>query len=86
MVLSNNKDSQMLQSFKEWKTSLSDKNVYYLNVDDSLVYDSFFNDFGPMNLAMIYRYISMLREIFKVSKTFVNLFTLACFLIIINKC
>lgn len=80
MVLSNNKDSSTLQSFKDWKTSFSDKNVYYLNVDDNLVYDSFFNDFGPMNLAMIYRYIGMLREIFKVSKTFVKSFYFGLFL------
>lgn len=71
MVLSNNKDSTTLLSFKDWKTSVSN-NVYYLNVDDNLVYDSFFNDFGPMNLAMVYRYIGILQEIFKVSKTVIK--------------
>lgn len=70
MVLSNNKDSTTLQSFKDWKTSVGNKNVYYLNVDENLVYDGFFYDFGPMNLSMIYRYIGILQELFKVSKTF----------------
>ncbi|XP_054722708.1 LOW QUALITY PROTEIN: dual specificity protein phosphatase CDC14C-like [Uloborus diversus] len=29
---------------------------HYFNVDDELVYESFYADFGPLNLAMLYRY------------------------------
>lgn len=68
MVLSNHKDSTTIQSFKDWKNSQNDNNVFYLNVDDNLVYDSFFNDFGPLNLAMIYRYIGIVRDKYNVSK------------------
>lgn len=67
MVLSNHINSTTLQTFKEWKLSLNCNNVFYLNVDDYLVYDGFYNDFGPLNLAMIYRYIGIVRDKFKVS-------------------
>lgn len=68
MVLSNYKDSTTIQSFKDWKTSLNDNNVFYLNIDDYLIYNGFYSDFGPLNLAMIYRYIGIMRDKFKVSK------------------
>lgn len=68
MVLSNHKDSKTIQSFKEWKTSLNKDNVFYLNVDEYLVYDGFYSDFGPLNLAMIYRYIIIMRDKLKVNK------------------
>lgn len=67
MVLSNNRDPTSLQTFRDWKKSIDGDSVFYLNVDDSLVYDGFFSDFGPLNLAMIYRYIDILRDTFKVS-------------------
>lgn len=72
MGLNNDKDLPAHQSFKDWKSSFNDSSVYYLNVDDILVYDGFFNDFGPLNLAMIYRYINIVREQFKVSSTHKN--------------
>ncbi|VVC42963.1 Protein-tyrosine phosphatase-like,Dual specificity/tyrosine protein phosphatase, N-terminal [Cinara cedri] len=72
MVLSNYKDSTTIQSFNDWKKSFNDNNVFYLNVDDFLVYDGFYSDFGPLNLAMIYRYIGIMREKFKVYKKLVH--------------
>lgn len=76
MVLSNYKDSKTIQSFKEWKTSLKEDNVFYLNVDDYLVYNGFYSDFGPLNLAMIYRYISIMRDKLKVSKLVLSYLTI----------
>lgn len=67
MVLSNHREQATLKTFSDWKISLSDDNVFYLNVDESLVYDGFYSDFGPLNLAMIYRYIDIIRDKFKVS-------------------
>lgn len=69
MVLSNHRDSTTLQTFSDWKMSLNDDSVFYLNVDDSLVYEGFHSDFGPLNLAMIYRYIDIIRDKFKVSSS-----------------
>ncbi|XP_033219812.1 dual specificity protein phosphatase CDC14B-like isoform X2 [Belonocnema kinseyi] len=31
-------------------------NTHYFSVDDELVYENFYADFGPLNLAMVYRY------------------------------
>ncbi|XP_060844473.1 dual specificity protein phosphatase CDC14C-like [Rhopalosiphum padi] len=72
MVLSNHKGPTTLQTFKDWKNSLKDNNIFYLNVDDNLVYDGFYSDFGPLNLAMIYRYIGIVRDKLKVFKKVVH--------------
>ncbi|XP_069785268.1 dual specificity protein phosphatase CDC14C-like isoform X4 [Narcine bancroftii] len=31
-------------------------NTHYFSVDDELVYENFYADFGPLNMAMLYRY------------------------------
>ncbi|KAI0316366.1 protein-tyrosine phosphatase-like protein [Amylostereum chailletii] len=36
-------------------TSDDDAKYYYFTVDDQLVYTSFFQDWGPLNLAMVYK-------------------------------
>jgi hypothetical protein len=36
-------------------------------VDDELVYENFYADFGPLNLAMLYRYCQKLNKKLKVS-------------------
>lgn len=64
-------------SFKDWKTSVKDNNVFYLNVDENLVYDGFYSDFGPLNLAMVYRYIGIIQEKLKVrhfNLKYINIF------------
>jgi cell division cycle 14 len=35
---------------------------HYFSIDDALVYEPFFNDFGPLNIAMVYRYCSTVDE------------------------
>mmetsp|Transcript_96225 Transcript_96225/g.167114 ORF Transcript_96225/g.167114 Transcript_96225/m.167114 type:complete len:406 (+) Transcript_96225:108-1325(+) len=35
---------------------------HYFSIDDVLVYEPFFKDFGPLNLAMTYRYCKMVDE------------------------
>ncbi|KAK2577385.1 hypothetical protein KPH14_003500 [Odynerus spinipes] len=32
------------------------ENVHFFNIDNELVYNNFYNDFGPLNLACLYRY------------------------------
>ncbi|XP_036128348.1 dual specificity protein phosphatase CDC14A isoform X1 [Molossus molossus] len=31
-------------------------NIHYFSIDEELVYENFYADFGPLNLAMVYRY------------------------------
>lgn len=39
---------------------------HFFSVDDELVYESFYADFGPLNLAMLYRYSVKLNKKLKV--------------------
>lgn len=34
----------------------STPNTHYFSIDNELVYENFYADFGPLNLAMLYRY------------------------------
>lgn len=35
---------------------------HYFSIDNELVYEPFFADFGPLNLSMTYRYCKMLQS------------------------
>lgn len=37
-------------------------NTHYFTIDDELVYENFYNDFGPLNICMLYRYCRTLNE------------------------
>lgn len=84
MILNNNKEPTTIQSFKSWKESITDNDVFYLNIDQTLVYDNFYSDFGPLNLSMVYHYISVVREKFKVSNSKTSLIILITFTTVIN--
>lgn len=43
-------------------------NSHYFSIDDELVYEDFYNDFGPLNICMLYRYCNILNEKLKSSK------------------
>lgn len=34
----------------------STPNIHYFSIDDELIYENFYDDFGPLNLAMLYHY------------------------------
>lgn len=38
------------------KPPRSSPDTYYFSIDDELVYSNYYSDFGPLNLAMLYRY------------------------------
>lgn len=40
-------------------------NTHYFCTDEELVYENFYGDFGPLNLAMLYRYCCKLNKKFK---------------------
>lgn len=48
----------------------SDNYIVYLNIDESVHYDAFYDDFGPLNLAVLYRFCESLHEIVQVSILF----------------
>lgn len=31
-------------------------NTHYFSVDEEFIYENFYNDFGPLNICMLYRY------------------------------
>jgi cell division cycle 14 len=41
---------------------------YYFTVDDQLVYLSFFQDWGPLNLAMVYKACILFHELLQVCR------------------
>ncbi|EDL82030.1 CDC14 cell division cycle 14 homolog A (S. cerevisiae) (predicted), isoform CRA_c [Rattus norvegicus] len=41
-------------------------NIHYFSIDEELVYENFYADFGPLNLAMVYRYCCKLNKKLKV--------------------
>ncbi|XP_010152877.1 PREDICTED: dual specificity protein phosphatase CDC14A-like, partial [Eurypyga helias] len=40
----------------------STANTHYFCTDEELVYENFYGDFGPLNLAMLYRYCCKLNK------------------------
>ena len=39
---------------------------YYFTIDDQLLYMSFFQDWGPLNLAMVYKACILIHELLQV--------------------
>ena len=46
--------------------SPEDARYYWFTVDDQLVYLSFFQDWGPLNLAMVYKACILIHELLQV--------------------
>ncbi|PAA64436.1 hypothetical protein BOX15_Mlig011971g1 [Macrostomum lignano] len=46
-------------------TPKSTNSTHYFSIDDELVYANFYADFGPLNLAMLYKYCCRLNKKFK---------------------
>ncbi|XP_043837157.1 dual specificity protein phosphatase CDC14B-like [Dromiciops gliroides] len=42
--------------------------TYYFSIDDEFEYENYFEDFGPLNLAMVYRYCSKINKKLKCLK------------------
>lgn len=41
--------------------------THYFSIDDELIYENFYADFGPLNLAMLYRYCMKVEKKLKTS-------------------
>lgn len=48
--------------FKNELIPMNTNAIHYFSIDDELVYESFFNDFGPLNICMLYRYCQKLNR------------------------
>ena len=48
-----------------------DATYYYFTIDDHLLYLSFFQDWGPLNLAMLYKSCILIHELLEVCPLFV---------------
>ena len=40
----------------------STPNTHYFSIDDELIYENFYADFGPLNLSLLYRYCVKLNK------------------------
>lgn len=62
----------------------SDRSTDYYYVDDEVHYDSFYSDFGPLNLSVLYRFCRNLTERLEVYltviKSFIRILSVICFL------
>lgn len=57
-----NLDRLYMVVFKNELIPLNTNAIHYFSIDDELVYESFFNDFGPLNICMLYRYCQKLNR------------------------
>jgi protein-tyrosine phosphatase len=51
--------------FVTLKTSIKPKstaNTHYFSIDDELIYENFYADFGPLNISLLYRYCTKLNR------------------------
>lgn len=55
-------DRLYLVVFKNDLTPINSPAIHYFSIDDELLYESFFNDFGPLNICMLYRYCQKLNR------------------------
>ncbi|KAH8273725.1 hypothetical protein KR018_011180 [Drosophila ironensis] len=49
--------------FVAFKKNIKPKNTtntHYFNIDEEFIYENFYNDFGPLNICMLYRYCAKL--------------------------
>lgn len=49
--------------FVAFKKNFKPKNTatsHYFSIDDDFIYENFYNDFGPLNICMLYRYCQKL--------------------------
>ncbi|XP_024887221.1 dual specificity protein phosphatase CDC14C-like isoform X2 [Temnothorax curvispinosus] len=50
------KDRLYFVTFRTAMKPKSTPNTHYFSIDNELVYENFYSDFGPLNLAVLYRY------------------------------
>jgi len=45
-----------------WRISHNTSHTFYFSIDDELIYENFYADFGPLNLAQLHRYCVKLQK------------------------
>jgi len=68
-------ESKSVEIIKDKLYWISDKNppknqpeAFFFNIDNDLVYEPFFADFGPLNIGKAYRFINELEKLLQQSK------------------
>ncbi|XP_034241680.1 dual specificity protein phosphatase CDC14C isoform X2 [Thrips palmi] len=56
------KDRLYFVTLQTYAKPRSTENTHYFSIDEELVYENFFADFGPYNLAMLYKYCQKLNK------------------------
>ncbi|XP_066586637.1 dual specificity protein phosphatase CDC14C-like isoform X2 [Prorops nasuta] len=56
------KDRLYFVAFESWPLPKSTQDTHYFCIDDEFKYENFFCDFGPLNLAMLYRYCQKINK------------------------
>ncbi|KAI1727559.1 putative tyrosine-protein phosphatase cdc-14 [Ditylenchus destructor] len=59
-------------------TPKSDQDTVYISVEDSTHYDQFYDDFGPLNLSVLYRFCESLNNLINNTKKVVFVVTNRC--------
>lgn len=59
------KDVLYFAIVKPGKTLKSTLETHYFTIDNDLVYENYYSDFGPLNLGCVYQYCKLLNEKFK---------------------
>lgn len=49
-------------TFKKNIKPKSTPNTHYFSIDEEYIYENFYNDFGPLNICMLYRYCQKLNS------------------------
>lgn len=47
---------------RQGKVLKSNDEIHYFCIDDELVYENYYSDFGPLNLGCIYKYCEMVND------------------------
>ncbi|KAM3961456.1 uncharacterized protein ACR2FA_004572 [Aphomia sociella] len=47
---------------RQWKVLKSTPNTHYFCIDNELVYENYYSDFGPLNLGCVYKYCKILND------------------------
>ncbi|CAK9304102.1 unnamed protein product [Gordionus sp. m RMFG-2023] len=58
--------------FAPIKPRFTNNKIHLFSIDNELIYESFNNDFGPLNLAQLYKYCHIVKEKLKRSKIIIH--------------
>lgn len=67
----------VLKGSKSVKLKSNQETVFF-SIDDELIYQNYYNDFGPLNLSCLYKYCSKLNKFLQYAKNFKSVVHYTC--------